>query len=64
MIAGQIARNNLLLVEMAHLDRDISKELLSSRPAIQNDRLEGIYPMCSKAILPCRYTSMVSWVTP
>ena len=42
MIAGQIARNNLLLVEMAHLDRDISKELSNSQPSIQDDCLEGI----------------------
>jgi hypothetical protein len=42
MIAGQIARNNLLLVEMAHLDRDITEDLPHSRPAIQDDCLEGI----------------------
>ena len=41
-IVRQIPCNDLFLMEVAHLDGDIRKQLSYSRSAIKNDRLNGI----------------------
>lgn len=41
-IVRQIPRNDLFLVEVTHLDGDVTKELSHARSAIKNDRLNGI----------------------
>jgi len=41
-IICQVTGNDLLLMKMIHLDRDITKDLPDSRSAVQNDCRNGI----------------------
>lgn len=41
-VVREVAGNDLLLMEVAHLDGDISKELPHPRPSVEDDRLQRI----------------------
>jgi len=48
-VVREITGDDLFLMKVTHLDRNIRKELSHPRPAVENDRLQGV-----SHVLQCR----------